>query len=299
MPRCSATILIAGLVAGMPALAQQNPEASETRYQLAAAEQPFLHHWRATLSYGAARGPLEDDAGGRIGYSDNQQVLAGIEAGIGSRFFGRVEAGYAWRDGKRSFPFEQMSSDAGFGIVGATGGVFVLPFLSVGLSLQHRREDGKEVFANTGGGGGQRTDRNGHSNRVAPFILLSGPVGGVDLGLLLAYARLRGETDYRRPQLVNGDRRDSGQVNSRLVDMSAGYWVTSDLKLGASIGWTQVLAQRAQASSLSLDEDWVTLGASATYRLTDKLDLNLRADRDIENARGNGFRFGGGLAYRF
>lgn len=120
------------------------------------------------------------------------------------------------RDGKRSFALERMHSDADAGIVGATGGVFLLPFLLVGLSLQHRREDGKEVFVNIGSGNASLTKRDGHSTRVAPFVLLAGPVGPVELGLLAAYARLRSETDYRRPQLNNGDSSDSGQVNSRL-----------------------------------------------------------------------------------
>lgn len=72
-----------------------------------------------------------------------------------------------------------------------------------------------------------------------------------------------------------------------------------DLRLGASLGWTEVVAQRVQGTSLALDDDGGTLGANATYRLSERLDVTLRADHDIENARGNGFRFGGGLAYRF
>lgn len=275
------------------------PVTEDDLFRLAPSSQSFLHHWQATLGYGGAHAPLRNDADARIGFGRNHQVMAGLEVGIGERGFGRIEAGHAWRDGKRDFANEVLHSDADIGILGISGGVFITPFLSAGLSLQHRREDGREIFVSKTGLADSRTDREGSSNRVAPFLMLAGPVGPVDLALLFAYARLRSETDYSRPQINNGDSSDSGQVNSRLADFSAGYWVSGRVKIGASLGWTEVLHQRTQATSLSLDNDWGTLGASLLWRILPDLDLSLRADRDIENARGNGTRFGGGLVYRF
>lgn len=293
---------------GQPSVGQQPPaqhssaqdSADQPRYRIApAAARPFLHDWQATLGYGGAQAPLNNDAGSRIGFSRNHQVMAGLEAGIGQRGFGRIEAGHAWRDGKRDFTNEVLHSDADIGILGVSGGVFLLPFLSAGLSLQHRREDGRETFVSKTGLADSHTDREGTSNRAAPFVMLAGPLGRLDLALLVAYARLRSETDYRRPQLNNGNFSDSGQVDSRLADFSVGYWIGDSVKIGASIGWTEVLSQRTQSTSLSLDDDWGTLGMSATWRATPQIDLSLRADRDIENARGNGVRFGAGLAWRF
>ncbi|MFN4275935.1 MAG: hypothetical protein ACK4FJ_06510 [Ferrovibrio sp.] len=276
-----------------------DPITEDDRFRLAQPSQPFLHHWQATASYGAGHAPLNDDVGTRLGFGRNHQVMAGLEAGIGERGFGRIEVGRAWRDGKRDFANEVLHSDADIEILGISGGVFITSFLSAGLSLQHRREDGREIFVSKTGLDDSRTDREGSSNRVAPFLMLAGPVGPVDLALLLAYARLRSETDYSRPQLNNGNSSDSGQVNSRLADFSVGYWLSGSVKIGASLGWTEVLHQRTQSTSLPLDDDWGTLGASAVWRILPDLDLSLHADRDIENARGNGTRFGGGLAYRF
>lgn len=268
-------------------------------FHLAPSSQPFLHHWQATLGYGDAQASLNSDAGTRLGFSRNQQIMAGLEAGIGQRGFGRIEVGHAWRDGKRDFTNEALHSDSGANILGISGGVFILPLLSAGLSLQHRSEDGRETFVSKTGLADSHTDREGRSNRVAPFVMLAGPVGPVDLALLVAYARLRSKTDYRRSQLNNGDSSDSGQVNSRLADFSIGYWLADSVKIGASLGWTEVLSQRTQSTALALDDDWGTLGANVMWRIRPDLDLSLRADHDIENARGNSLRFGGGLAWRF
>lgn len=286
-------LLLVAIAAALPAVAQE--------YELTPPDPPpFLHHWRATLGYNGGGAPLYNASDARIGYSHSDQVLAGLEAGIGDRGFGRLEAGRAWREGKRRFEFDALRSKSDADIVGVSGGVFLTPFLSAGLSLQHRREDGTETFTNLAGGQpDNHTRRNSRSNRVAPFLLLAGPVGAFDLGLLAAYARVNSKSEYRPIELANSDSADSGRVHSRLLDFSAGYWLTPDLKLGGSLGWTQVLAQRVQSTSLGLDRDWGTVGAHATYKLRGDLDVTLRGDRDIENALGNGFRFGAGLAYRF
>lgn len=275
------------------------PRAEEALYRIAAAEQPFLHDWRATFSVGAAQGPLYDNADRRTGHSRSEQAVGGLEAGIGARGFGRLELGRSWSDGRRAFADDDMRSDSDADILGASGGIFLLPFLSTGLSLQRRNEDGREIFINRAGGFQNDTERDGHSTRIAPFLLLAGPVGPVELGLLTAYARTRTETDYRRPQLTTPESHDNGQVNARFVDASVGYWLFDDLRLGGSIGWTEVVRQRVQGTGLALDRDWGTLGLNLTYRLTERIEAGLRGDRDIENARGNATRFGASLAYRF
>lgn len=283
------------LVLPSPASAQE----TATYDLMPAHPQPLLHHWRVTINYGGGGAPLYDGTDLRTGYSHSDQFLAGLEAAIGDRAFARIEAGRAWREGKRRFQSENLRSKADTDIVGVSGGVFLTPFLSAGLSLQHRREDGTETFVSNTGQPDNHTRSNSRSNRAAPFLLLAGPVGDFDLGLLAAYARLNSKSEYHPIELANSDSADSGRVHSRLLDFSAGYWITRDLKLGGSIGWTQVLAQRVQSTSLALDRDWGTVGAQATYKLRGDLDVTLRGDRDIENARGNGFRFGAGLAYRF
>jgi hypothetical protein len=75
--------------------------------------------------------------------------------------------------------------------------------------------------------------------------------------------------------------------------------VTDRLQLGGGLGWTDIPAQRVQADALALDDSWGNASASATYRLTDKIDASLRGGHDFANARGDGFRLGAGLGYRF
>lgn len=96
----------------------------------------FLHHWRATLDYSYRESPLVDVDLSRNGTARGSQVIAGLEAGIGSRGFGRIEAGVEFADSDRSLRFDDMEGSHDRRFIGASGGVFVLPYLAVGLQFQ-------------------------------------------------------------------------------------------------------------------------------------------------------------------
>jgi len=48
-----------------------------------------------------------------------------------------------------------------------------------------------------------------------------------------------------------------------------------------------------------LDDEWGSVGGHLIYRLLDGLELTVRGGHDFDNSQGNGFRVGGGIAYRF
>jgi hypothetical protein len=290
----TALLLLFGIAA--PAAAQTAPKPdSEGTYRIVPVERPVLHSWRATLDYGESAGPLLDNTDLRVGYSRTHEVKAGLEAGIGTIGFGRLEAGFARRDSKRTLEFDNLDGDAEEGFVGATGGAFVLPFLALGASFQYRWGSGEDSFLNRGGGFLTQIERDDRTTRVAPFFLLTAPAGPVQLSLTGAYVFLRTHTDYTGAPIDS----DNGRVNARVLSLGATWWLTDRLQLGGGLGWTDIPAQRVQADALALDDSWGNASASATYRLTDKLDASLRGGHDFANARGDRFRLGAGLGYRF
>lgn len=293
---CLAAATFALAVPAAPALAQASPASGSDRtYRIVAIDQPLFHAWRATLDYGESAGPLDDLTGTRVGYSRTHEVKAGLEARIGLLGFGRLEAGFARRDSKRTLQFDNLDGDAEEGLVGATGGVFVLPFLALGASFQYRFGSGEDSFLNRAGGFLTQIDRDDRTTRVAPFFLATAPVGPVQLNLTGAYVWLRTSTDYTGAPIES----DNGRVNAFVIGFDAGWWATDRWRIGGGVSWTDIPAQRVQADALPLDDSWGHVSASVTYLLTDKLDASLRGGHDFANARGDGFRLGAGLGYRF
>ena len=131
--------------------------------------------------------------------------------------------------------------------------------------------------------------------RVAPFFLATAPLGPVQLSLTGAYVLLRTHTDYTGAPIDS----DKGRVNARVLSLDAGWWASDRWRLGGGVSWTDIPAQRVQADALPLDSAWGHASAGVTYRLTDQLDASLRGGHDFANARGDGFRLGAGLGYRF
>jgi hypothetical protein len=290
-----AVALLVTVIAG-PAMAQDNPDsASDFTYRIVPLDRPLLHGWRATLDYGESAGPLDDLSTLRVGYSRTHEVKAGLEARIGQVGFGRLEAGFARRDSKRTLQFDNLDGDAEEGLVGATGGAFVLPFLAFGASFQYRFGSGEDSFLNRAGGFLTQIERDDRTTRVAPFFLATAPLGPVQLSLAGAYVWLRTHTDYTGAPIDS----DNGRVNARVLSLEAGWWATDRWKFGGGVSWTDIPAQRVQADALPLDSAWGHVSANVTYRLTDQLDASLRAGHDLANARGDGFRLGAGLGYRF
>jgi hypothetical protein len=282
---------------------ETDPEETESSYFVVgdpAADRPLLHSWRATLDIGQSGGPLED-AEARVGYSRTREAKLGLEFGISSRGFARIEAIRSRRNTKRTLEFDDLKGDADEHGIGVTGGVFLLPFIAAGLSVQYRAANGTDEFINRAVGTSFLTDRDDRSRRVASFLLLTAPVGPVNASLLGAYVDLRTSSEYTNDPNFSATptSSDSGSVKASLLDASVAWRMTPDIEIGGSIGWTHITAQRVQADALPLDTDTGTVGAHVSYRLTDSLDVSLRGSQDFANRRGNGTRFGGGLAYRF
>lgn len=278
---------------GVPAMAQTQG-GDEATYRVVSAPTEVLHSWRATLDYGQAAGPIED-AQSRVGFSRKHEGKLGLEFGIGERGFARLEAGGARRDTKRSLRFDDLAGDEDEALVGATGGLMILPFLAAGLSFQYRWGDGDDVFTTRAIGSATKIGRDDRLRRLAPFVVLTAPLGPVRGTLTGAYVDLRTDTDYTNASITH----DSGRVRASVLDAALAWRVLPRLEIEGSVGWTHVDTQRVQADALRLDTDTGNLGLRVTYGLTESLDATLRGSQDFANERGNGVRFGGGLAYRF
>lgn len=264
---------------------------------------PLVHGWAVTFDYGFTDSPIRR-SGFRTGDSDEYQTIVGLEARIGARGFARAEIGYVRSDGERPVlsvagALENLEIRNKAKLGGGTVGAFLAPFFAVGVSGQYRDTEGREVFVNPATGGGillTRTD--GYFWRVAPFALMTAPVGPVRLSLTGVYVRARGNVSQNDGTLVKRDN-DRPAVTSRVLEGEASYEATPWLRLGASLAWTDVVTQRTTDNGLPLDEGWATLGANAGLAFTSRLELRLRAAHEIGNARGNALLLGAGLTYRF
>lgn len=286
-------LVLLGVACTAPVMAQSKPEETGT-YRVVSQEGAILHSWRATLDYGQAAGPIED-AAARVGFSRKQETKIGLDFGVGDRGFARLEALTATRNTKRALAFDDLDGEEDETGLGVTGGIFLLPFLAAGLSFQYRWGDGQDVFTTRAIGTSVTIGRDDRLRRLAPFVMLTAPFGPVRGTLIGAYVDLRTDTDYTNASIAN----DSGRVRASVLDAGLAWRVLPKIEIEGSVGWTHVDTQRVQADALRLDTDTGTVGARLTYSLTEALDATLRGSHDFVNDRGNGFRFGGGLAYRF
>ncbi len=261
----------------------------------------LFHEWSATVRYGQGAGPVKDDPLARgDGYARSEGVRLGLGARVGTHGFVRVQAGRDWHTGKRALQFDDLRAKTDFESFGVIGGVFALPFLAFGMSWQTSDVDGSDTFTNAFGGQEIIIERSGRSDRFAPFMLLTGPVGAVNVSLLTAYVHVASRTDYAWPAALSHlDSSDTGRLDLHMADLSGSMQVHPRIRLGASIGRSSVLSQRTQGSDLPLDGHWYTFGVNATLRLSSRLGLNLDASHEAGNARGDGYGWGVGLAYRF
>lgn len=306
---CSvAVILAAGGAAIPPASAQSAPEqlspgaaSTETipssEFSIVPIEPAsFLHHWRATLDYSYREAPLVDVDLSRNGKSHGSQVIAGLEAGIGSRGFGRIEAGIDFAESDRTLRFDDMDGDYDRRFIGASGGVFLLPFLAVGAQVRYGTGEEEDVLTNRFFGAVTESAREDEEWRAAPFALLTAPVGPVQLSLLGGYAYVERKSDYSDPTLPDNER---ASMELWLLNGGADWHISPAITIGANVGWTEIIDQDTQTGAVPLDEEWGTAGGHLAYRLLDGLEVTVRGGHDFGNSQGDGFRVGGGIAYRF
>lgn len=291
-----------------PAFGQSAPEqlspaaaGAETdpsgEYRIVPIEPPSLfHHWRATLDYSYREGPLVDVDLSRNGKAHSNQVILGLEAGIGSRGFGRVEAGIDFGESERTLRFDDMKGDFDRRFIGASGGIFVFPFLAVGAEARYGGGEEDDVLTNRFFGEVTETDREDREWRASPFALLTAPVGPVQFSVLGAYSYIERESDYSDPTLPDNDR---ASMDLWLINGAADWHASPDVTIGANVGWTEILDQDLQTGAVALDEAWGSAGGHVTYRLLDGFELTVRGGHDFANSQGDGFRVGGGIAYRF
>lgn len=280
-----------------------SPSASSTESSAVAgtavpapAERDWFHHWRATIDYAYREGPLVDVDLSRNGKSQGSQVVIGLEAGIGSRGFGRVEAGVSFTDSERRLRFDDMEGGYDRRFIGGSGGVFLLPFLAVGAEARYGTGEAEDTLTNRSFGEVVRSERDDEEWRVAPFALLTAPVGPVQLSLLGGYVHIERESDYSDPLLPDNDR---ASMDLLVANFGADWRITPDLRLGADVGWNEITDQDLQFGAVPLDEEWGSVGGHLGYQLFDGFEVTLRGSQDFDNSQGNGFRVGGGLAYRF
>lgn len=256
----------------------------------------FFHDVRATVDYNYREGPLVDVDLTHDGDAHTHQVLFGLESGLGSRGFGRIEFGVDSGDSNRVLRFDDMTGHTGGRFFGASGGIFLFRFLAVGVQGRYGTGEEKDKQVNRAIGDVTRTSRSDEDWRIAPFALLTAPVGPVQLSLLGGYVHVGRQSNYADPTLPDHDK---ASMDLWVVNFGADWRVIAKLKIGANIGWTEIFHQDLQAGAVALDKNWGSVDGHVSYELFHGFDVTLRGGRDFANDQGNGYRIGGGLAYRF
>lgn len=295
----AAMLFAATLFTAAPALAQSAPAdlspnaGGQTKAETAPG---WFHHWRATLDFAHRAAPLVDVDLSRNGDSQSDQMVLGIEAGIGQRGFARLEAGVDFGESDRTLRFDDMEGGYDRRFIGGSGGIFLFPFLAIGAQARYGTGEEEDVLTNRAFGEMTRTSRDDEEWRVAPFGLLTAPVGPVQLSLLGGYVHIERESDYSDPLLPDNDQ---ASMDLWVANFGADWHITGDLRLGANVGWTEITEQELQSGAVALDEEWGSVDGHVAYQLFDGFEVTLRGGHDFDNSQGNGYRVGGGIAYRF
>lgn len=255
----------------------------------------LFHSWQATARYGQSGGPVDDNAGLRIGYGQNDRFALGLRAGVGERGFARIEAGQSHRESKRADMGQRSAASGQF--IGLSGGYVFSPLVSAGLSAQYGFSRGSDNY----GALGPFLKTQNHTWRATPFVALSPPsVAGFDLSLMLSLSHMRSYTRYRPDAASIGfGREDIGKTTLRLADVGISRRLTPDLTLGASVTWTQITSQQTQGADLPAGKNAGSAGLSASYRINDTWRVSLDAGHDFKNDRGKSFNWGTGLSFLF
>ncbi len=299
----AAATIVALLAPAAPAAAQSAPQDLATDAATIEATSPrpveepgWFHHWRATIDYLQREGPLVDATLAHAGDTESEQITLGMEAGIGQRGFGRIEGGFSFSESERTLRFDDMLGNYDRRFIGGSAGIFVFPFFAVGAQARYGAGEEENVLTNRAIGDVTRTTRDDEEWRVAPFGLLTAPVGPVQLSLLGGYVHIESETDYSDPTLPDGD---EASMDLWVVDFGADWHITPKLRLGANVGWTEITDQDTFTGAVPLDEDWGSVDGHLGYQLFDGFEIVVRGGSDFNNSQGNTTRIGGGISYRF
>jgi hypothetical protein len=292
-------IVAAGLNAACaaPALAQEAPAPV---FQVAPPEaQPWLHHWRFTTDVTHAEGTDIDSRSERTGRSTSEAAKLGLEAGIGRYGFGRIEVGKQFGENSSRQEFLNDDGDSDATSIGASGGVFVLPFLAVGGRVEYAWSDSSDDMTDPGTGTLlAEIDRDDRQLKWAPFVTVVYPIGPVALSAGGSYFNLERHSDYSGLGATTDH--DDGHVRAWTAQGEIDWWVVPELQLGGGVTWIAIADQKPQTGATPLDQSWGNVQGHMLWRTPiPGVDLMLHGAQDFANAQGNGWSAGGGLAFRF
>jgi hypothetical protein len=280
-----------------PALAQ---EQSAAVYEIAAAPaEPWLHHWRLTTDFTYGEGADIDRRSDRRGNSASNAARLGIEAGIGRRGFGRIEVGQQFAENASTQLFLNDDGESTATSMGASGGLFVLPFLAVGGMVNYAWSEAEDDFTDPGTGTLlAHVDRSDRQLKWAPFVTVVYPVGSVELSATGSYFNLERNSDYSGSGATVDH--DAGHVRAWTAHGEVGWWLVPELRLGGGVTWIMIADQKAQTRATPLDDSWGNVQGNLLWRTPiSGVDLTLHGAQDFANRQGNGWSAGGGLAFRF
>lgn len=282
----------------MPALAQE--QAPAPVFQIAPPDElPWLHHWRFTTDLTHAEGVDIDNRRDRLGDNISDTVKIGLEAGIGRLGFGRIEVGQLGAQNSSRQLFLNDSGESDATSIGASGGIFVLPFLAIGGMVQYGWSDAQDRMTDPDTGTPLAViDREDRQLKWAPFITVVYPIGRVELSATGSYFNVERHSDYSGSGATV--EHDDGSLSAWTAGGTVGWWVVPELRLGAGATWIAVVDQKPQAGATPLDSSWGNARGDLLWRTpVPGVDLALHGGHDFDNRQGNGWSAGGGLAFRF
>ncbi|MDQ7251617.1 hypothetical protein [Dongia sedimenti] len=282
------------------AVAQEQPADPIPTYAIVPAQQqPWLHHWRLSTDLTHAEGRDINSRAGREGDSNSDMARVGLEAGIGRYGFGRIEIGQQRSDNSSSQLFLNDDGDGDATSIGASGGMFILPFLAVGGMVQYSWAHAEDDMTDPGTGTLlAKIDRDDRQVKWAPFVTVAYPIGPVELSATGSYFNIERHSDYSGSGAVV--EHDRGSLSAWTAAGNIGWWIVPRLRLGAGVTWIEIADQKPQTGATPLDGSWGNVRGDLLWRTPiDGVDLALHGGHDFDNRQGNGWSAGGGLAFRF
>jgi hypothetical protein len=283
-----------------PATAQDAAPADAPLYRIAPApDRPWLHNWRLTTDVTHAEGTDIDNRIGRTGDSTSNTAKVGIEAGIGQSGFGRIEIGRSLGRNGSIAEFVRDEGDSKTTSLGASGGVFVLPFLAVGGMVQYGWTHAEDDFSDPGTGTGlAEVHRDDRQLKWAPFVMAIYPIGPVELSATGSYFNIERHSDYSGSGATIDA--DSGDLHAVTGHADIGWWIVPELRIGGGVTWIDIVEQTPQTGARPLDDSWGNVQGNMLWRTPiSGVDLALHGGQDFANRQGDGWSVGGGLAFRF
>jgi hypothetical protein len=173
-----------------------------------------------------------------------------------------------------------------------TGGVYVLPFWTIGAATGWNESHGDFMFAS-----GTKVPTNTDGKTHSLFTTLYYPPSP-DWLLSLTAAGIKSYTD----QDYGGGNSPAEQQSWAKIGsltLRSDYALSADWGIMGSVGVNKVSNQKSFQNEPGLDEKWGTLGAGVLYKVTENLNVNLSAATWINNSTHDYRRLSLGAGYKF